>query len=79
MQCAYAEGKTSDEVQFKRSGASGVLKVDKDHFELDAKLGILLGAFKDRIEAEIVRNLEDLLAKSDKPVAKKAAAKKKAT
>lgn len=78
MECAYAEGSTSDEVHFKRSGASGILKVDKDHFELDAKLGILLGAFKDRIEAEIVRNLDELLAQSEKPAAKKTV-KKKAT
>ena len=32
--------------------------------ELDAKLGFLLGAFKDRIESEIVKNLDDLLAQA---------------
>ena len=42
-----------------------------DHFELHAQLGFLLGAFKDRIESEIVKNLDDLL------VAKKPAARKK--
>nr|MCU0942584.1 polyhydroxyalkanoic acid system family protein [Hydrogenophaga sp.] len=44
---------------------------------LDAKLGFLLGAFKDRIESEIVKNLDTLLA-AGKPVPKKAATKKKA-
>ena len=42
-----------------------------DHFELDAQLGFLLGAFKDRIEAEIVKNLDALLAQGKKPAAKK--------
>ncbi|TNF63683.1 MAG: polyhydroxyalkanoic acid synthase [Burkholderiales bacterium] len=62
MSCSYEEGKACDEVQFSRSGVSGTLKVTKDHFELDAKLGFLLGVFRDRIETEIVRNLDELLA-----------------
>lgn len=61
MACTYAEGADNDEVQFSRSGVSGTLRVSSDHFELDAKLGFLLGAFKERIEAEIVRNLDELL------------------
>jgi putative polyhydroxyalkanoate system protein len=70
MACTYEEGDDSDEVQFSRSGVSGTLKVSGDHFELEAQLGFLLGAFKDRIEGEIVKNLDALLA-SKKPVAKK--------
>ncbi len=70
MACTYEEGEDSDEVQFSRSGVSGTLKVSGDHFELDAQLGFLLGAFKDRIEGEIVKNLDALLA-SKKPAAKK--------
>ncbi len=70
MECTYEEGKTSDMVRFTRSGVNGTLAVTKDRFELDATLGFLLGAFKDRIEAEIVKNLDQLLAP-------KAAAKKK--
>jgi putative polyhydroxyalkanoate system protein len=62
MTCTYEEGKTQDEVCFTRSGVSGTLKVTKDHFELDAKLGFLLGAFRERIESEIVKNLDSLLA-----------------
>jgi len=82
MECTYEEGKTEDLVQFKRSGVSGTLRVSKDEFHLDATLGFLLGAFKDRIEGEIVKNLDTLLApkaaakSAAKPAAKKAAAKK---
>ncbi len=78
MSCTYEESDACDEVQFTRSGVSGTLKVSKDHFELDAQLGFLLGAFKDRIEDEIVKNLDALLA-AKKPAAKKATPKKKAT
>ena len=49
--------------------------VDKDTFELTAKLGFFLGAFKDKIESEIVKNLDALIAKKE-PVGKKAATKK---
>ncbi|MDR3455283.1 MAG: polyhydroxyalkanoic acid system family protein [Rhodoferax sp.] len=74
MECTYKEGRSSDEVCFTRSGVNGTLKVSKDRFELDARLGFLLGTFKGRIESEIVKNLDALLA--TKPAAKKTAAKK---
>jgi putative polyhydroxyalkanoate system protein len=70
MECTYEEGKTKDNVSFSRSGVDGSLVVTKDSFVLDAKLGFLLGAFKDRIEGEITKNLDALLKK-------KTAAKKK--
>lgn len=82
MECTYEEGKTSDLVTFTRAGANGELKVTKDSFELDARLGFLLGAFKDRIESEIVKNLDTLLAEKeplkafDQALAKRAHAKK---
>lgn len=79
MECTYEEGATQDEVSFKRSGVSGTLHVSKDKFELNATLGFLLGAFKDRIEGEIMKNLDALLAKGaapKKPAPKKVAAKK---
>ena len=76
MECTYEEGKTEDLVSFTRSGVSGTLVVTKDSFDLNARLGFLLGAFKDKIESEIVKNLDTLIAK--KPAAaKKAPAKKK--
>lgn len=74
MSCTYEEGATSDEVSFTRSGVSGTLKVTKDRFELDAKLGFLLSAFKDRIEGEIVKNLDALISKA--PAARKRPAAK---
>jgi putative polyhydroxyalkanoate system protein len=65
MECTYEEGKTSDLVSFTRSGVNGELRVTKDRFELHARLGFLLGAFKDRIETEIVKNLDQLLEQKD--------------
>lgn len=62
MACEYEEGHEADEVRFTRSGVKGTLAVGKNHFELHARLGLLLGAFKGTIEAEIVRRLDELLA-----------------
>jgi len=70
MACTYEEGGDSDEVGFSRSGVNGRLLVTADHFELDAKLGFLLSAFRERIESEIVKNLDELLA-AKKPVNRK--------
>jgi len=76
MECTYVEGDDLDEVVFQRSGVSGVLRVSQDRFDLTAKLGFLLGAFKDKIEAEIVKNLDALLAaKPANKAASKAAVK----
>lgn len=82
MACTYEEGKSADLVSFARSGVNGELKVTKDRFELDARLGFLLGAFRERIEGEIVKNLDLLLAEKepgkafDKALARKSAPKK---
>lgn len=84
MECVYEEGKTSDLVTFSRAGVHGELKVTKDSFVLDARLGMLLGVFKHRIETEIVSNLDKLLEHKDplkvfdKELAKRTAAKKPA-
>lgn len=75
MECTYEEGESSDECSFTRSGVTGTLRVDKDTFELNARLGFFLGAFRDKIESEIVKNLDALIA-GKAPAAKKAAAKK---
>jgi putative polyhydroxyalkanoate system protein len=68
--------RTSDTVEFTRSGVSGQLVVAADHFDLHAKLGFLLGAFSKTIESEITKNLDALLAKDGKAAHKPAAAKK---
>ena len=74
MECTVAEGAAGDTVEFKRTGVSGTLVVAADHVDLTAKLGFLLGAFAKTIEAEIVKNLDAMLAGA--PM-RKAAAKKK--
>ncbi len=62
MDCTIVEGKTSDTVEFTRSGCSGQLIVAADHFDLNAKLGFLLGAFAGTIEREVQQELDKLLA-----------------
>jgi len=76
MECSVLEGETSDTVEFTRSGVNGRLIVAADHFDLDAKLGFLLGAFAKTIEHEIEKNLDALLGKAA-GASKKASAKKK--
>ena len=52
--------------EFTRSGVNGQLIVAADHFDLNAKLGLLLGAFAKTIEAEIEKNLDGLLGKAQR-------------
>ena len=79
MECTVIEGQTSDTVEFSRSGCNGRLIVAAGHFDLDAKLGFLLGAFSKTIEHEIEKNLDTLLSKSGNGGARKTAAAKKGT
>ena len=72
MECTVIEGEDSDVVEFTRAGVDGRLLVTGDAFELDAKLGFLLGAFRGKIETEIEGYLDALLAAG----AKKATAAK---
>jgi putative polyhydroxyalkanoate system protein len=64
MECTVIEGEFSDTVEFTRSGVKGTLVVAPDHFDLQAKLGFLLGAFSKTIEGEIEKNLDALLGKA---------------
>jgi putative polyhydroxyalkanoate system protein len=77
MECTVIQGELSDTVEFKRTGVSGRLIVAPDHFDLDARLGFLLGAFSRTIEHEIEKNLDALLKKGSEPPARKTAAAKK--
>ena len=72
MECTVLEGEDGDTVEFSRSGVNGTLEVRADSFELNAKLGFLLGAFSKTIETEIEANLDQLLgnATAAKPKAK---------
>jgi putative polyhydroxyalkanoate system protein len=76
MACTVVEGEAGDTVEFTRSGVSGTLTVAPDHFELQAKLGFLLGAFSKTIEAEITKNLDALLSQGAGRVAAKKAGRK---
>ena len=62
MACTYEEGQSHDLVSFARSGVTGTLTVTVDRFELNARLGFLFSAFKEKIEAEIASNLDQLMA-----------------
>jgi putative polyhydroxyalkanoate system protein len=73
MACTVIEGEDSDVVEFSRAGVQGQLLVAADSFDLTARLGLLIGAFRGRIETEIEQNLDKLLAAT----AKKAGAGKK--
>jgi putative polyhydroxyalkanoate system protein len=77
MECTVIQGELSDTVEFKRTGVSGRLIVAPDHFDLDARLGFLLGAFSRTIEHEIEKNLDALLKKGSEPSARKTTAAKK--
>ncbi len=65
MKCVYEQGEEGDLLHFDRPGAHGQLRVTASEFVLDAKLGLLLGAFRHRIQTEIVDNLDLLLAHED--------------
>jgi putative polyhydroxyalkanoate system protein len=78
MQCSVIEGDFSDTIEFTRSGVKGTLIVAADHFDLNAKLGFLLGAFSRTIETEIERNLDKLLTAGASAPARKAAEVRKA-
>ncbi len=72
MECTVLEGESSDTVSFTRSGVKGELIVTGEHFELKARLGLLLGAFRATIEAEVQKELDALLdGAARKPAARK--------
>lgn len=79
MRCEVLEGDLSDTVRFQRTGVQGELIVAADHFDLHAKLGFLLGAFARTIEQEILKNLDEQMARAQaKTLAAKAPAAKAA-
>ena len=75
MECTVIEGDTEDTVEFTRSGVKGRLTVAADHFDLTAKLGLLLGAFAPKIQSEIEKELDALLSGSAAKTAAKSAVK----
>lgn len=61
MQCEASTEAGLDRLSFSRTGVSGVLTVSENRFELQLKLGFLLGAYSARIEQQIRQNLDELL------------------
>lgn len=59
------EGAAHDLVHFSGNGLRGTLAVTERLFGIDAQLGFLAAAFKDKIAAEIVKNLDQLIG--DRP------------
>ena len=64
LECTVVEGEDRDVVEFTRSGASGQLVVTADAFDLTARLGLLVGAFRSRIESEIEAQLDSVLGRA---------------
>lgn len=60
-ECTYIEGDDQDEVLFERSGVKGRMVLTASELHMHAKLGMLLGLLKERIEAEIVGHLDTML------------------
>ena len=61
MTCASEPGEALDRMRFARSGVSGELVVTENRFDLQLKLGFLLGAYSGKIEEKIQANLDALL------------------
>jgi putative polyhydroxyalkanoate system protein len=62
LDCTVSEAADGDTIEFSRSGISGRFLVAADHFDLTAKLGLLLGPLGRKIEGEIASQLDALLA-----------------
>ena len=64
MQCRTESGHLQDQIHFERSGVSGCLTVSGERFDLQLKLGFMLGPLAGRIEAQIRQSLDDLLGQA---------------
>jgi putative polyhydroxyalkanoate system protein len=61
MSCESEPGEEEDRMRFARSGVSGELVVTETRFDLQLKLGFLLGAYSGKIAQKINANLDELL------------------
>lgn len=61
MTCTSEPGEAVDRMCFARSGVSGELTVTETRFDLQLKLGFLLGAYSGKIAQKINANLDALL------------------
>jgi putative polyhydroxyalkanoate system protein len=58
MKCQTHMTEESDTIVFTRSGVNGQLLVNARRFHLEIRLGFLLKGFRQRIEADLRKNLE---------------------
>jgi putative polyhydroxyalkanoate system protein len=72
MSCTLIEGDTEDVLEFRRTGVDGRMIVAADHFDLEAKLGLMFRPFIGMIEAETRKQLDEALAKEIARVNKRA-------
>jgi putative polyhydroxyalkanoate system protein len=63
-------------LRFARSGVDGSMAVSASEIRLEVKLGMLLSAFKGKIEQHIEHRLDELLIAASTPATKTASAKK---
>lgn len=66
LSCVYLEGEIEDEVHFTRTGVKGRLLARGDTVEIMVELGIFLQPFQSKVEAEILKNLDQLLTQPKK-------------
>jgi putative polyhydroxyalkanoate system protein len=66
-----------DTLRFSRSGVSGSMAVTEAEIRLEAKLGLVLSAFKARIEQHIEHRLDELLLATGKAKTREAPARKR--
>jgi len=52
-------GWDKDTIRFERSGVSGTIRVDGEQIHIVAQLGFMLSLFKDTLESEIRRQLQE--------------------
>jgi len=52
-------GWEDDTIHFERTGVAGTITVDGKQIHILADLGFMLGLFKDKLESEIRRHLQD--------------------
>ena len=75
MDCTYEEGEEQDTLYVTRSGIKGTLEVLPDALDFHAQLGFLVSAFKERIETELIEQLDKMMAAA--PARKRKSAAKK--
>jgi putative polyhydroxyalkanoate system protein len=65
-----------DTLHFRRSGVNGSMAVSGREIRLDVKLGMLLSAFRSKIEQHVEHRLDELLLAASTPATRTAATKK---